>query len=44
MGYTRESFPYEKIPVLARRVVKASITDPAWREICLRRIYREILR
>ncbi len=44
MGYTRENFPPEKIPTLARRVIKASITDPGWREICLRRVYREILR
>ena len=44
MGYTRENFPLEKLPVLARKVIKESITDPGWREICLRRVYREILR
>ncbi len=44
MGYSRDNFPREKLPELARKVIKASITDPGWREICLRRVYREILR
>ncbi len=44
MGYSRNNFPKDKLPELARRVIKAAITDPGWREICLRRVYREILR
>ncbi len=44
MGYSRDNFPKDKLPILARKVIRASITDPGWREICLRRIYREILK
>ena len=43
MGYTQERFPQEKLPVLARKVIDESIIDPDWREICIRRVYREVL-
>lgn len=43
MGYTRNNFPVKKLPELARRVIRLSVGDPEWREICLRRVYRDIL-
>lgn len=44
MGYTEKNFPPEKLPTLARKVIEESIIDPDWREICIRRVYREVLR
>ena len=44
MGYTENNFPSEKLPALARKVIDDSIIDPDWREICIRRVYREVLR
>ena len=43
-GHTEENFPGEKLPKLARRVIEESIIDPDSREICIRRVYREVLR
>ena len=44
MGYNENNFPSEKLPTLARKVIDESIIDPDWREICIRRVYREVLK
>ena len=44
MGYTEKNFPQEKLPKLARKVIDDSIMDPDWKEICIRRVYREVLK
>jgi hypothetical protein len=44
MGYTERDFPSEKLPRLARKVINETIMDPDWKEICIRRVYREVLK
>ncbi len=44
MGYTPGTFPPENLPALARKVIDESILDPDWREMCIRRVYREVLK
>ncbi len=44
MGYTERDFPESKLPLLVRKVVSEAIIDPDWKEMCMRRIYREVLR
>ena len=43
-GHTIDNFPSQDIPKLARKVITESIMDPEWREICIRRVYREVLK
>ncbi len=44
LGYTEENFPENKMAGLARKVIDESVMDPEWKEICTRRVYREVLR
>ncbi len=44
MGYTERDFPDTKLSLLVRKVVSEAIIDPDWKEMCMRRIYREVLR
>ena len=44
LGHTEDNFPEKSIPRLARKVIDESIMDPDDREICIRRVYREVLR
>ena len=44
MGYNEKDFPPSKLPLLARRVIDESIIEAEWKELCMLRVYREVLR